>query len=170
MLGKLNQRERIFVMAGGAFIVVVLIFLGIKEIIDYKDEIQEEAQIISGHIQTLQGYIKEYNKVKFTVPKKSLTSDDVLPEVEKILIQNNIKEKATSLSDSKTTIEKKNFTKTTVKIKFHDIDFNSLSKFVYDIEENNDYWLKVEFMRLRKSPNKPGKYDALLRIISYFEK
>lgn len=167
MLQKLNEREKIFVLGGGALMIAMFIGWGILRYFQYRADLSDRVNELPDQIARLKKYGRQYQELRQQEKKIPLKPDMVLPEIETLLKNNNLREKASSLLDSKNKESK--YTKTTVKLNLASVDFNILAKFLYDVEEVSEYFFRIEYLRLRRRPNYPGQYDARMNIVSYFE-
>ncbi|MDH5717743.1 MAG: hypothetical protein OEZ22_08895 [Spirochaetia bacterium] len=165
---QLTTREKIFIIAGGGILFLLLSFLGIKAIRQNILDIDVQIEALKKEEKILEDLGLEYQKLQGFKSDSPANIDNMVPRIEGILTNLGLKPIAT-LSSSDNPIENK-FIKRQLNITFRETEAEQIMQFIKQIENDPSSPYKIEEFTARKIGRKPGMYYFNIKVAGYKKK
>ena len=155
-LEKLEERERLFVLAFLALLFFILILSGVNALYSLRKELSDEAQNNNKILHKLKKIKSQISNLDpaTTMPGKP----EVFTEVNNLL--NNYQLKPISINEEKKDTDK-GFQ---LSIRLQAVPMSSLLNFLYEIEYKSRMPISVSLLRIRKTVSKNEVYDVNLKL------
>ncbi|MCB1171004.1 MAG: type II secretion system protein M [Leptospiraceae bacterium] len=155
MLEKLNERERMFVLVGGIVALALILFVGLKTILDHRSKLRAEVQ--NARRSLVQ--IREMSQLIQRLPsgQQAPGQDQVKNQLRQLM--NSIGLEHTNL-DANERKEGKGQEKIEIKITFNSVKLVDIFKFLYEVEVNGQVPARVEMLRLQRPFSNKEVYDV----------
>ncbi len=164
-----TEREKKLLAGMGAFIGVLLIyFLIISPIVDFKTSLKNEYESNTERLNTLDRLYGQYLQLKSEKEKyQNLLKSNIgiSSLIENLAKETNILDNKAYTRDNPSNIQGK-FKKVSTEVKFEGVNISSLMKFIYRLENSNKV-VKISYMRVRLALKGKDVYDVTLKIDSY---
>lgn len=166
MWNKLEEREKLVLLAGAGLLIILLLGNLLMKIYEYRTELSEQVVETRSGFTQLDKYIKDYAYYKSLKSGDGDDANTIYKKLDPIMMRYNIKDKVFTQRDSSNVILK-NYNKVTIELSFKSVILNDVFKMIYDIEINKQINCKVEHMNFRKPLAGKEVYDVNLRLASY---
>ncbi len=164
-----TEREKKLLTGLGAFIGVMLVyFLVISPIVDFKTSLKKEYESNAERLNTLDRLYEQYLQLKSEKEKyQNLLKNNIgiSSLIENLAKETNILDNKAYTRDNPSNIQGK-FKKVSTEVKFEGVNISSLMKFIYKLENSNKV-IKISYMRVRLALKGKDVYDVTLKIDSY---
>lgn len=167
MLDKLNERERLFVLGGLGFVLLIGLLLGSFSLYKYRTNLTETLLDTNSQFTELEKIIRDYNYYRSIKSSEEENINQLVAKLEQIMKRHNLK--TNTLEKSQTVIMER-YNKTIIDVTMTSVKLEDVMHLIYDIEVNKQMNSKVEVLEFRKPL--PGKevYDVTIRFSSYSKK
>ena len=164
---NITQREKIFIIAGIATIVVLLLFIALRGVVSWRGELSASANDSRSQISEIDKLAADYVYYK-SLQSGSLdqTANTIYTSLDPVLVRHGLKQSVSSMKDTENVILRK-YNKITIDIAFKSVDLQSVMRMIYDIEMNHQVHARVEYFKFRKPFAGKSVYDVNIKLASY---
>lgn len=166
MLNKLDDRERLFLLAGVGIVVVILLFTVFRKIIEYRNNLGETVTETRSQAAQLDKLIRDYNYYRSLKSGPEEDVSQIYSKLDQILVRYSLKDKVSTMRDSNTVILKR-YNKVTIDVSLRSVPLNDVFKLIYDIEVNKQINSKVDYLNFKRPFAGKEIYDVNIRFSSY---
>jgi hypothetical protein len=159
MLDKLNDRERLFLIAGGGTILITLLCIGVWKVLEHRGALREEVQVKRGQLQRIQEIGMFINRLPSggQAPDADQLKNQLRQLVEQSRLSNS------SQWQSRENLKDQGFTEIELTARFNSQQLVDIFQFLYDVEVRGAVPGRVTRLRLdHRSGSKV--YDATISI------
>lgn len=159
MLEKLNDRERLFLFAGGVVIAAVLLIVGVTTVLQHRAKLKEDVQ--QARKELVQ--IREMTSLIQRLPsgRQAPGQDQMKNELRQLM--SNLGLEHSSLNANTVQMDGGQ-EKIQVDINFNSVKLVDVFKLLYELEVTGQVSARVEELRLQRPFSKKEVYDVRLKV------
>lgn len=166
MLSKLDERERLVLLAGLGVLVLLLVLNLFNSLYQYRVELTQQVIDTRSNFTALERAIQEYNYYRSLKSGDEEKISDIYSKLDIIMIRHSLKDRVQTMKDTNSMILK-NYNRTSIDITFRSVPLQDIIKLIYDVEVNKQINSKIDYISFRKPIAGKELYDVNLKLSSY---
>lgn len=166
MLSKLDERERLVLLAGVGVLLLLLVLNIFNSLYQYRVELSQQVIDTRSNFAALEKAIQEYNYYRSLKSGDEEKISDIYSKLDTIMIRHSLKDRVQTMKDTNSMILK-NYNRTSIDITFRSVPLQDIIKLIYDVEVNKQINSKIDYISFRKPILGKELYDVNLKLSSY---
>jgi len=165
---KITEREKLFLIGGGAFFGLVVIFYLFLYVKNNLFSVEDESSLIQEEIRKIEEYGKKYQQLVNLKAQNDYNLDPMSATIESLLQKNGLHDNV-RVRPVDSVIENK-YLKRQISVDIREVSAMQMMQFIKDVEENTILPVTVEYFLSRPVAGKPGYYMLSLKVSAFTKK
>lgn len=167
---KLSERERLFVIIGGVLLLGMLLFLGVRSLLNSMEGISSESSSLEESLLKIKRAGREYKILQnYRAGGTGSTLEAMVPFLENLVNSRNLRDRLSGMTPRDNDVEKE-YTKRSVSMSFRNLTGQEIMGLIKEIENNSSALYQVESFSVHSVSKKIGYFNANFTIAAFQKK